>query len=57
MHIFSLCILSLLSRSQPFKNYFEMKLKSIEKHIYHEIQNIYNDSNKNGDIVKGETLL
>jgi len=57
MHIFSLCIPSLFSVSQPFKNYFEMKLKSMEKHINHEIQDIYNDRNKNGDIVRGDTLL
>jgi hypothetical protein len=57
MHIFPLCILSLLSIAQPFKNYFEMKLKLIEKHIYHEIQDIYNDRNKNGDIIRGEPLL
>jgi len=34
-----------------------MKLKSMEKHINHEIQDIYNDRNKNGDIVRGDTLL
>jgi len=57
MHIFSLCVLPLLSISQPFKNYFEMKLKTIEKHIYHEIQDIYNDKNKNGDIAREAPLL
>jgi len=57
MHIFSLCVLPLLSISHPFKNYFEMKLKTIEKHIYHEIQDIYNDRNKNGDIAREAPLL
>jgi len=34
-----------------------MKLKTIEKHIYHEILDIYNGKNKNGTIVREAQLL